>query len=193
MHRRPPKNHLRNMFRPYKIRDGIRHAPPFQPHHFRAQILREFQIRRQRVYVRFLRPKLPIHMHHIQLRVHPPRQLQALLCAIKYLSCRIRRNAHRHPLPYAPILADVLIFHVRLEAAIHLLCNLPQKPVRAAHSNSHAGKNSSAIAPPSRSNTHPRASSGSAALPASNPSASSVFLTPPAAPSPAPSRARQFP
>ena len=72
VYQRPPKDHLRNVFRPNKLSDRIRDASSFQANYFRPQAFREPQVGAQSVLIRFLLAKFPVHMHDVQLGVHAP-------------------------------------------------------------------------------------------------------------------------
>src|SRR5579859_8122769 len=61
-------------------------------------------------------------MNDIELGVHAPSHASA--ASDEILTGGIPRNTNGHALSNTPVLADVLIFHVSLEAAVYLLGDL---------------------------------------------------------------------
>src|SRR5271168_2777243 len=70
--RRASKNYLRNMFRAHKLRYGIGNTSPLQPYDLRPKALRETQVRRERVLIRFPRPEFTVHMKNVEFSIHAP-------------------------------------------------------------------------------------------------------------------------
>ena len=65
MYRRTAKNHLRDVFRTHKIRNGVGYASAFQAHYGCAEALREASICRQRILIRFFRPNFAFYVNYV--------------------------------------------------------------------------------------------------------------------------------
>ena len=63
--RRPAENHLRNMFRANKVRDGIRDAAALQTNHFCAQAFGKTQICGKRAGVGLFRANFPVDVNDV--------------------------------------------------------------------------------------------------------------------------------